>query len=65
MKVRALIFIFRLGITLHPLKVNMKVTPWCLTLCDPMAYIVRGVLQARILAWVAFPFSRGSSQPRD
>ena len=24
-----------------------------------------GILQARILGWVAFPFSRGSSQPRD
>ena len=28
-------------------------------------YIVRGILQARILEWIAFPFSRGSSQPRD
>ena len=28
-------------------------------------YIVHGILQARILEWVAFPFSRGSSQPRD
>ena len=26
---------------------------------------VHGILQARILEWVAFPFSRGSSQPRD
>ena len=33
--------------------------------CDPMDYTVRGILQARILEWVAFPFSRGSSQPRD
>ena len=32
---------------------------------DPMEYIVQGILQARILEWVAFPFSRGSSQPRD
>ena len=30
-----------------------------------MDYIVPGVLQARILEWVAFPFSRGSSWPRD
>jgi len=30
-----------------------------------MDYTVHGVLQARILQWVAFPFSRGSSQPRD
>ena len=28
-------------------------------------YTVHGLLQARILEWVAFPFSRGSSQPRD
>ena len=37
----------------------------CPTLCDPMAYTVPGILQARILGWVAFPFSRGSSQTRD
>ena len=30
-----------------------------------MDFTVRGILQARILEWVAFPFSRGSSQPRD
>ena len=36
-----------------------------LTLCDPMDSIVHGILQDRILEWVAFPFSRGSSQPRD
>ena len=34
------------------------------TLRDPMAYTVRGSLQARTLKWVAFPFSRGSSHPR-
>ena len=34
-------------------------------LCDPLDYTVHGILQARILEWVAFPFSRGSSQPRD
>ena len=33
--------------------------------CDPMDYTVQGILQARILKWVAFSFSRGSSQPRD
>ena len=37
----------------------------CLTLCDPMDYTIHGILQARLLEWVAFPFSRGSSQPRD
>ena len=35
------------------------------TLCDPMDYTVRGILQARILDWVTFPFSWGSSQPSD
>ena len=35
------------------------------TLCDPIDYIVYGILQARILECVAFPFCRGSSQPRD
>ena len=44
---------------------NMKVTQFCLTLCGPVDYTVHGILQARILEWVAFPFSRGSSQPRD
>ena len=34
------------------------------TLCDPMDYTVHGILQARILEWLAFPFSRGSSQNR-
>ena len=37
----------------------------CLTLCDPMDYAVHGILQARLLEWVAFPFSKGSSQPQD
>ena len=32
---------------------------------DSMAYKVHGILQATILEWVAFPFSRGFSQPRD
>ena len=34
----------------------------CLTLCDPMDYTVHGIVWARILEWVAFPFSRESSQ---
>ena len=32
--------------------------------CDPVDYSVHGTLQARTLEWVAFPFSRASSQPR-
>ena len=46
-------------------KMKVKVTQLCPTLCDPVDYTVRGILQARILEWLAFPFSRGYSQPRD
>ena len=42
-----------------------KTAQLCPTLCDPMEYRVHGILQAKILEWVAFPFSRESSQPRD
>ena len=48
-----------------------EVTQSCLTLWDPMEYCslpgssVRGILQTRILEWVAIPFSRGTSRPRD
>ena len=44
---------------------KVKVALSCPTVCDPMDCIVHGILQARILEWVAFPFSRGSSQLRD
>ena len=43
--------------------VKVKVTQLCPTLCDPVE--VHGILLARILEWVTFPFSRRSSQPRD
>ena len=43
---------------------EVKVAQSCLTLCEPMDYTVHGIPQARILEWVAFPFSTGSSQPR-
>ena len=43
------------------LKLKVKVAQSCLTLCDPMDYIVHGILRARILEWVAFPLARGSS----
>ena len=44
---------------------KVKVTRLCLTFCNPLDYTVHGVLQARILEWVAIPSSRGSSQLRD
>ena len=33
--------------------------------CSPLGYPLHGILQARILEWVAIPFSRGSSQSKD
>ena len=51
-------------------KVQALVALSCLTLHDFMDYSptgssIHGILQARILEWVAIPFSRGSSQSRD
>ena len=42
---------------------EVLVTQSCPTLCDPMS--IHGILQARILEWVALSISRGSSPPRD
>ena len=42
-----------------------EVAQSCPTLCNPMNSSVHRILQARILEWVAVPFSRGSSWPRD
>ena len=52
------------------IEVKVLVAQLCPTLCEPMDYSppgssVLGILQARILEWVAIPFSRGSSQDRD
>ena len=57
----------------HLTLVRMKwseATQSCPTLCDPVdcspsGSSVHGILQARILEWVAISFSRGSSRPRD
>ena len=48
---------------------HAKVLQLCPTLCNPMdcdlpGSSVHGIFQARILAWVAMPFSRGTSQPK-
>ena len=37
----------------------------CSIFCNPRDYAVQGILQARILEWVAYPFSSGSSRPRN
>ena len=53
-----------------PTRARSKSLQSCPTLCDPVdcsppGSSVHGILQARILECVAFPFSRGSSRPRD
>ena len=47
-----------------------EVTQSCPTLCNPMdcslpGSSIHGILQAKVLEWVAISFSRGSSRPRD
>ena len=51
-------------------KVKVLVTQSCPNLCNPMdcslpGFSVHGILQTRLLEWIAISFSRGSSQPRD
>ena len=46
-------------------KMKMKVDQSCGLFVTLMDYTVLGILQARILEWIAFPISRGSSQPRE
>ena len=51
-------------------KVQVLVAQLCLTVCNPLdcsppGSSVLGILQARILEWIALPFSREFSQPRD
>ena len=42
---------------------SVKVAKLCPTLCNPMDYTVHGILQARVLEWVAFAFSRDLPNP--
>ena len=48
-----------------PCSNESEVAQSCPSVCNPMDYTVHGILQARILEWVVFPFSRGSSWPRN
>ena len=57
-------------LNLKRISVCAKSLQLCTALCDPMdcspsGSSVHGILQARILEWVAIPFSKGSSWPRD
>ena len=44
---------------------NVKVAQSRPTLRNPMDYTIRGILQAGVVKWIAVPFSKGSSPPRD
>ena len=54
-----------LSVKMKVLVAQMGPTLWNPMDCNPPASSVRGILQARILEWVAIPFSRASSQPKD
>ena len=63
-------FVRSKNISSSKVKVKVLVTQSCLTVCDcmdcsPPDSSLHGILQARILEWVAMPFSRGSSRPTD
>ena len=56
--------------TTSDIQMHAKLLQSCLTLnsptdCGPTGPSVHGILQARILEWIAISFSRASSQPRD
>ena len=65
-----LAFLFKMGFfskakcVINSIKVKVKVSRVRLFV-TPIDYTVHGIIQARILEWVAFPFSRESFQPRD
>ena len=67
-------YYFKVSVSFKTISWHKSMEVWvaqlCLTLCDPMdcsppASSVHGIFQARILEWIAFSFSRGSSWPRD
>ena len=63
-------FFLNIGLAQVWNKVKVLVSQLCPTLCNPMEFSppgssVHGILQVRILEWVAIPFSRGPSWPRD
>ena len=60
-----IMYFFKWCFALELGEVWVKASQSCPTLCNPMDCTVPGILQARILEWVPFPFCRGSSQPRD
>ena len=49
--------------TWHVVGVKVKVAQSCPAFCDPVDYTFHGILQARILEWVAFPFSEDIPNP--
>ena len=62
-----MLYTWNLQNIVYQLRVSVKLllAQSCPTLCSPSASSVHGILQARILEWVAMTFSRGSFQPRN
>ena len=63
------VFLWLISFSVIPSESESEVAQSCPTLCDPMycslpGFSLHGILQARVLEWVAISFSRGSSQPR-
>ena len=57
-------------IYIYTIALKVLIAQSCPTFCDPLdhsppVFFVHGILQARILEWVAIPYSRGSFQSRD
>ena len=64
--VAVLDLMFSISMEIHVHVYVCSVAQSCLTFCDPMdcsppGSFVHGILQARILEWIAIPFFRGSS----
>ena len=60
-KQKGVVMIILIMMMVYQHMVKVKVTQSCPTLFGPMDYAVHGILQARILKWIAVSFSRGSS----
>ena len=58
---RGILNLLKYSVVGNSLICESEVAQSCPTLCDPMDYPVHGILQARVLEWVAYPFSSRSS----
>ena len=60
------LYIFTFAINLKIMLIIQSCSTHCIPWdCSPPGFSFHGILQVRILQWVAIPFSRGSSRPKD